>query len=129
MSRSIASSLVRLKLSLHDATNSHDITRNASVNKVIPDFAIDGLRHLASVDTLHISLDLLKPDPLVETSLGCVLLRSEDLALAVLVLATIGRFPLAVYEVDKELLFALEADKLDAFNVDFDRADSEHRAS
>lgn len=50
-----------------------------------------------------------------------MLLRSEDLALAVVVFALVRILPLAVSKVDKKLLFTLMALELNAFNKNLDR--------
>jgi len=74
---------VVLELGLHDPTDGHYVTRDASIDQVILDLAINSLWQFSCVDISHVILDLLNADSLVEGGLGCVLLWVEDARSAV----------------------------------------------
>jgi len=85
---------VILELGLHYTAYGHYVTAYACVDQVVLDLTVDGLGQLASIYVAHVILNLLNPDPLVEGSLRCVLLRVEDAGPAVNVDALVRGLPL-----------------------------------
>lgn len=117
-----------LHLGLHNAANSDNVARDARVDQVILDLALDRLRHLTCIDIVHVRFNLLDLEPLIEAGSRRVLLLFEYARATVDVDAAIGCLPLTVNETDDNFGLALVACELDGLDEDLDAGYAQDRA-
>lgn len=103
---------IRLNLSLHHTTNRNNITTNTRVYKIVFDFTLNSLRHLAGINIINIIFDLLNFQSLVERRPGSVLLRIKNATPTININAPVRRLPLTINKANDNFGFAFMACEL-----------------
>lgn len=120
---------VILQFSLHNATNSDNVTTDARIDQIILYFTIYCLGHFTSVDIFDVIVDFLHSKSLEKGCFCGVFLGIENTTTTVSRNAPIRRFPLSVDKGDLNLGFALMTCKLDRLYENLDWRNSQHCAS
>lgn len=87
----------------HNATNCDNVAGDAGVDKIVFNFAVNRLWHLASIYVAHISVNFLDANPLEKARLSSVLFSVEDTRSAVCTHTAIRCLPLSVKKSERDM--------------------------
>jgi len=118
-----------LNLSFHDSTDSHNISRDASINLIISKFTINCLWHFSSIHIFDIVIDFLESNSLKETCLCSMLLSNKESWMTLSLNTFTWLSPFTINKVDWHFLFTIIAFKHNTFDKNFNWTNSQNSSS
>lgn len=118
-----------LNFSLHYSAYGNDISRDARIDQIVLNLALDRLWHLACIDIIYVSFNFLNLQPLIEACPCRVLLFLENPGSTVYIDTPVRGFPFAINEANNDLRFAFITSKLYRLNQNLNAGDPQYSSS